>query len=248
MPVIRPTRTPALSKIIHILVRWLPICWLLYAALHSMDCPSPRAEKEDASAKRHTATNYSLGAVGLQYISTWQLCNFFEASCGWGPMCQGPDCLHFNSHPLFEDRLDILAHAPGIKHEFDIGESQYPIEARVSRHLGLARLARTELEYRFPIDVNTLQNIGDVCVDLPQFNVTVADILPWYDLFDDWDRKLGYKISMQDPVLVKFKPELEYIHSYIRRAVNHVNQILNVRNGEHFKQLVTMYGEAGCSS
>ncbi|KAI0479971.1 hypothetical protein F4859DRAFT_513470 [Xylaria cf. heliscus] len=228
------------------LSRALLVSWLMYAAFTFMLSDPPHDTKEKTSAKNQVQASYILDAFGLHYISTWQICSFFETNCGFDGMCPDSDCSQFNSHPFHKTRLDILAHAPGIGYGFDIGDSQYPIEARISRHLVLARRARAELEHRFPIDVNVLRNVGDVCIDLPQFNVTIANILPWYDVFNDWDRKLGYKISLKAPALIKYEPELEYIHRYIRQAVGYINQILDVRSGERFKQLVTMYEKKEC--
>lgn len=83
-------------------------------------------------------------------------------------------------------------------------------------------------------------------MDLPRFNLTVAEILPWHDLFYDWDQMLDHYRYVESSVVINHEEQLTNIHSYIRQAVGHVNRILEVREGQHFKQLVIIYRKAGC--
>ncbi|KAI0437204.1 hypothetical protein F4803DRAFT_556227 [Xylaria telfairii] len=242
----------AIVEIIRFLAYGVFVIFFLRSTLSYMPNLSPQPEKEDICATDPTENNYALGATGLHYLSNWQLCDLFR--CGSRPpsghVCMGADCWQANMSPLHEVRLEILRYAPGISYDFNIGEAQHrTIEDKVARHFELARFALAQLRTRFPISANTLQDqdMGKLCVDLPQFNLTVAEILPWHDLFYDWDQMLDHYRHVESFVTINHDEQLAHTHSYIRWAVGHVSRILEVRNEERFKQLVMLY-EAGCGS
>ncbi|KAI0454982.1 hypothetical protein F5B21DRAFT_219087 [Xylaria acuta] len=239
-----PTRK---GKIINI-AKCLLCFWIMHATLSFMVAYPPHAKKEDTAAKIHVAIKHIIDAAGLQYVSNWQICNYFGSTCDWQATFPESECLWYNINCLHTNRLKGLGHVPGIDYDFVRGQVPYAMKDRLSRHSELAQLAVARFESRFPVDVNTLQNIEDICVDLPRFDARVADILPLFDLFYDWRVRLNFIIALEVLALGGHERALRYISSHLGRAVDHARRILDARSGERFKQLVTVYEEAGCGS
>ncbi|KAI1162853.1 hypothetical protein F5B18DRAFT_362387 [Nemania serpens] len=194
----------------------------------------PDVEKEGTVT---TTKNYSLDIAGLQQLAIWQLCDIeLDAEC----QC---DCGSL-SH---KKRSEILEYAPGIHPILEIEDWEDPILTKINQHHQLARLAVVEFQSRFPIGATTLPSVEDVCVGLPRFNATMANILPWYDLFDNWDYALGIIRSSRLPASVEQRQQLRSIQSHLRHVTDGINGIFKIREDESFEQLVAAYEDMRCT-
>lgn len=198
----------------------------------------------------------SLDAAGLAQLSTWQLCNIQnDAWQRWRVRSFDPayaKCYR-NGYLSGKERFEILEYAPGIRPILEMDDredSEFwidPISARVKQHCRLARLAVVEFQSRFPIGTTALPSTRNVCVGLPQFNTAIADIMAWYDLFDDWSRILNAMVSSHHPVSVEQQRHLQSIQPHLHRVKDRIERILETRKSERFKELVAAYEDRWCT-
>ncbi|KAI0197461.1 hypothetical protein F4808DRAFT_438730 [Astrocystis sublimbata] len=216
------------------------ICFaLLFITSHLLDIVA----KVDFSMLRPAPAKYVLGAPGLQHISTHQICKIQEMICNkereYEVNCTvDADCAQQLYHSsLHKPNTATLSHVTDLWYTVSETSTSHPVEYLMSQHSGLALFAAAEVSMRFPYEENALEDVEDVCTELPRYNVTAAHLVPWYDLFDRWNRTLAAS---------PWARPLAMTHYNVLEGLAHVMSVLAVRETERFRVLVKEYEEAGC--
>ncbi|KAI2624130.1 hypothetical protein GGS21DRAFT_329696 [Xylaria nigripes] len=232
---------------------WFIFACLAFAlwAIQTLNLPRSPLHIRSANGNITAIPVFNLGATAFRELATWQLCNMDRDSRGRWELYRDSKCAHVYALTWDTTRLEILAHAPRIKVVFDIEDRGSPIQIRINRHLQLAVSAVAEVQSRFPIGTDFLRRINDICVDLPWFNATMAEVLPWYDLFREWHRLLSVKLisenpSLEDPVLLDHQPQFKAIEAHLLRGMDIISEILEIRVDPLFKDLVRKYEGTWC--
>jgi hypothetical protein len=143
------------------------------------------------------------------------------------------------------DRLEIFAYTPEISRVFSVEDIVAPTKTKIDRHLWLAHWAVDEFESRH---LAGRVYFEDVCSLLPYFNATIAKILPWHDLFEQWYKTLSITSNSINADLITHRDQLKRIEAHIRTALVPIHAFLDFRLGKPFQNLMVAYEVEGCAT
>ncbi|KAI1434203.1 hypothetical protein GGR50DRAFT_695361 [Xylaria sp. CBS 124048] len=234
--------------------RWLALAVIIFTLILFLGGSQRQpVENQDSEVDSEVTgfPTFNLGPAGFRLLSTWQLCNM-DKDRRWQWMTSGDDaCVQVFRDPI---RLELVAYAPGVDIIFDLGDPKADTDtlAKIGRHLKLASSAVAELKSKFRIGPDFLRNSENICVDLPRFNATIAEIIPWHDLFAEWHQLFRVAMlssySHNSVLFPGYETELQSVEALIQHGSDTVMRITKLRLDPIFEQKVIEYNQQGCGA